>query len=300
MMFLTQRIKFLLNTIIRKEIMNAYHKLVLLLFYTIFALIVIFKSKELTKMSANHTILLFVAVFVLTIITVLKNKRFIEKFEEEVQIPRTTTTSSDAGASSNNDIDRAIVSNENHNDLLLSQSEITSHQIVFYYSCFQYSSFDFMKNTWSSIVNNKDKLTINTSDNLFGIYKQKDGVDLSENVMIEGLKSDSLQMGYYRMKQFTLFMYVNIHMYANDFNTYNIFELYSSNIEGNIALCVKIESKNLKIVYGGIELPDSIALNDHVNTMEPFLLTIVKSNVDSEHKIQISRKTAASATNFTF
>ena len=267
--------------------MNAYHKLVLLLFYTIFALIVIFKSKELTKMSANHTILLFVAVFVLTIITVLKNKRFIEKFEEEVQIPRTTTTSSDAGASSNNDIDRAIVSNENHNDLLLSQSEITSHQIVFYYSCFQYSSFDFMKNTWSSIVNNKDKLTINTSDNLFGIYKQKDGVDLSENVMIEGLKSDSLQMGYYRMKQFTLFMYVNIHMYANDFNTYNIFELYSSNIEGNIALCVKIESKNLKIVYGGIELPDSIALNDHVNTMEPFLLTIVKSNVDSEHKIQI-------------
>lgn len=287
MMFLTQRIKFLLNTIIRKEIMNAYHKLVLLLFYTIFALIVIFKSKELTKMSANHTILLFVAVFVLTIITVLKNKRFIEKFEEEVQIPRTTTTSSDAGASSNNDIDRAIVSNENHNDLLLSQSEITSHQIVFYYSCFQYSSFDFMKNTWSSIVNNKDKLTINTSDNLFGIYKQKDGVDLSENVMIEGLKSDSLQMGYYRMKQFTLFMYVNIHMYANDFNTYNIFELYSSNIEGNIALCVKIESKNLKIVYGGIELPDSIALNDHVNTMEPFLLTIVKSNVDSEHKIQI-------------
>lgn len=286
MMFLTQRIKFLLNTIIRKEIMNAYHKLVLLLFYTIFALIVIFKSKELTKMSANHTILLFVAVFVLTMLTVLKNKRFIEKFEEEVQIPR-TTTSADAGTSSNNDIDRTIVSNENHNDLLLSQSEITSHQIVFYYSCFQYSSFDFMKNTWSSIVNNKDKLTINTSDNLFGIYKQKDGVDLSENVMIEGLKSDSLQMGYYRMKQFTLFMYVNIHMYANDFNTYNIFELYSSNIEGNIALCVKIESKNLKIVYGGIELPDSIALNDHVNTMEPFLLTIVKSNVDSEHKIQI-------------
>ena len=53
------------NHEIRKEIMNAYHKLVLLLFYTIFALIVIFKSKELTKMSANHTILLFVAVFVL-------------------------------------------------------------------------------------------------------------------------------------------------------------------------------------------------------------------------------------------
>jgi hypothetical protein len=259
-------------------------------------------------MSPDYTILLFVAVFVLTILTVLKNKRFIEKFEEEAQNPltatasttttsaastattsaaSTATTSAAASTSSNNDIDHTIVSNENHNDLLLSQSEITSHQIVFYYSCFQYSSFDFMKNTWSSVVNNKDKLTINTSDNLFGIYKQKDGVDLSENVMIEGLKSDSLQMGYYRMKQFTLFMYVNIHMYANDFNSYNIFELYSSNIEGNIALCVKIESKNLKIIYGGIELPDSIALNDQANTMEPFLLTIVKSNVDSEHKIQI-------------
>lgn len=297
MMFLTQRIKFLLNTIIRKEIMNAYHKLVLLLFYTIFALIVIFKSKELTKMSPNHTILLFVAVFVVTILTVLKNKRFIEKFEEEVQnggggsnngdaATRTTvivTTPVDSNVLSIDDIN--IIVNENHQDLFLSQTEIPNTYTSFYYSCFQSNSIDFPNKKWSSIVNRGDKVEIKTTSNLFGIYKQKDGFDLSENVMIEGTKSDSIQMNYYRMKKFTFFMYVNLNI--KNHNSYNIFELYSSNVEGNIAFCVKIENKNLKIIYGGIELITPLAMNNYLNTEEPILLTIVKDQDENSHNIKI-------------
>lgn len=307
MMFLTQRIKFLLNTIIRKEIMNAYHKLVLLLFYTIFALIVIFKSNELTKMSTNHTILLFVAVFVLTILTVLKNKRFIEKFEEvqngdggsnnggggsnnggggSVTItPFAVTTPVNSNVLSIGDIN--IIVNENHQDLFLSQNEIQKAYSVFYYSCFQYNSIDFINKKWSSIVNRGDKVEIKTVNNLFGMYKQKDGFDLSENVMIEGTKSDSLKMDYYHMKKFTFFMYVNLNIKTSDFNSYNIFELYSSNVEGNVAFCVKIESNNLKIIYGGIELSDSIAMNSYLNTEEPILLTIVKDQHENSHNIKI-------------
>jgi len=276
--------------------MNAYHKLVLLLFYTIFALIIIFKSNELTKMSSDYTILLFVAVFVLTILTVLKNKKYIEKFEDDGTTTGTTTTSSSqirinnpAGSNvlSINDIDRNIIVNEKHQDLLLSGSQLPINYVSFYYSCFQYDSIDFLQKKWSSVVNKNDKLYIKTVDNLFSRYKQKDGFNLSENVMIEGTNSDSLKMSSYRMKQFTFFMYVKLNIKTNDFNTYNLYELYSSNVEGNIAFCVKIENKKLKIVYGGIEFGDTIAMNNYLNTEEPILLTIVKHQQDNSHHIKI-------------
>ena len=186
-----------------------------------------------------------------------------------------------------NDIDRNIIVNENHQDLFLSQNEIQNAYSVFYYSCFQYNSIDFINKKWSSIVNRGDKVEIKTANNLFGMYKQKDGFNLSENVMIEGTKSDSIKMGYYQMKRFTFFMYVNLNIKTSDFHSYNIFELYSSNVEGNIAFCVKIESKNLKIIYGGIELGDSIAMNSYVNTEEPILLTIVKDHHENSHNIKI-------------
>ena len=371
MMFLTHGIKFLLNTIIRKEIMNAYHKLVLILFYAIFSLIFILKRNELCRMSPIYTILLFISVFIVTVLTITKNKKYIEEFEESIQgtslttgigaqvssdtaqvpvsdtsqvssdtaqvpVSDTSQVSSDTAQVSSetaqvsetagtralgstaltngigarvsetttpvqvtnpigggtltlSDIDRSIIVNEDHNDMLLSQTGFTSFQVVFYYSCFQYKSIDFIKNEWKSIMDNNDKITIKTSDNLFSKYKQKEGFNLSENVMIEGLKSDTLKMGNYRMKQFTLFMYVKINLSSGDFNTYNIFELYSSNIDGNIAFCMKIENKNLKFVYGGIDLtPDAgISLNSYIGSEEPFLITVVKSNIDSNHKLSI-------------
>ena len=179
--------------------MNAYHKLVLILFYAIFSLIFILKRNELCRMSPIYTILLFISVFIVTVLTITKNKKYIEEFEESIQgtslttgigaqvssdtaqvpVSDTSQVSSDTAQVSSetaqvsetagtralgstaltngigarvsetttpvqvtnpigggtltlSDIDRSIIVNEDHNDMLLSQTGFTSFQVVFY------------------------------------------------------------------------------------------------------------------------------------------------------------------------
>ena len=128
-------------------------------------------------------------------------------------------------------------------------------------------------------------MTLMTEENMFGLYKQTGGIDLSDNILVEGFRSDNLKMGYYRMKQFTLFMHIEFDLQSSD--TYNLFELYSSNVKGNIALSVSVSNQTtLNMVYGGLVL-SSVSLMGKIQPKKPVLLTIVKSYNESVHNMRV-------------
>lgn len=264
--------------------------------YALFVFTILSNSKYIMKLPPSYLTVIIFTIIVLMTISIVKNKEYIEKFEAD-------DISSDSNNSlvgqsnntvstqrSNTTIDSMkdeIVVNEDHNDYLLSESGIKSYQCIFYLSSYQYKSVDFTNNTWSSLTNSSDKIKLKKIDNLYTIYTQLTGFNLSNGVHMEGFKSDALKMGYYRMKQFTFFMHMNLNKTLE--KSVNLFELYSSNVKGNIAFNVIVNPQyKMTIMYGGISINEASAIDISEYNGKNIFLTIVKAHLNNTtHTVKV-------------
>jgi hypothetical protein len=230
-----------------------------LLFYVLLAFVMFFKRKEILSGDKKQTFFIYTTVLIIILMSILNNHKSIENFEEKTQISPFNILQDDVVPTEesteivNSEETVSIIQNEHHQDNLLntiSRSVILS-DIVTYYSTFQYSSYIEaqalllnLKHSNRNKIDDSLKLVPFRIDNNIGknYYYQADGVKLNNSLQLIGFNMSQLSDTF--MREFSMFWYLKFDFSMSDYSeegtVFNLFEMYSSNVVGNIALSIKI------------------------------------------------------------
>jgi hypothetical protein len=230
-----------------------------LLFYVLLAFVMFFKRKEILKGDKKQTFFIYTTVLIIILMSVLNNHKSVENFEEKIQISAFNVLQDDVNLSEestetvNSEENVSIIQNEHHQDNLLNtiSRSVISSDVVTYYSTFQYSSYieaqALLLNLKHSNINKIDdslKLVPFRIDNNINkkYYYQADGVKLNNSLQLIGFNMNQLSDTF--MREFSMFWYLKFDFSMSDYSeegtVFNLFEMYSSNVVGNIALSIKI------------------------------------------------------------
>jgi hypothetical protein len=250
----------------------------------------------------------------------------VERFQDEQdESPQTAAaailiTTESAATNTRSDVYTNPTYKDNLLDVIVSKKLLISlSDIVAYFSCFESTSFlrnelklksiapPFLNHRTSSSPHENvltlnqystEGYKLNVSDMLID-YNQRDGINLKNNVEIIGFKLDAIKDVF--TKEFSIVWYLKITPFQNndfDYETkqYTLFEGYSSNVKGSIALGVylnlyKLSNKNVisfDINYGGIVQTYALA-DEYVNRLNGYHLITLEKLITSEneHVIQL-------------
>jgi hypothetical protein len=192
------------------------------------------------------------------------------------------------------------IQNGQHQDNLLKtiSTRIILSDIITYYSTFQQSSYIeaqalLLNLKYSNINKTNDALRLvpfNNNDIGKNYYHQTDGIKLNNSLQLIGFDMNHLSHTF--MREFSIFWYIkfdfNMSDYSREGNIFNLFEMYSSNVVGNIALSIKIKLKkngnetneHFIVNYGGREytfMLSAVQRHKKINFDNGYhLLTLVK------------------------
>jgi hypothetical protein len=202
------------------------------------------------------------------------------------------------------------IKNKNHTDNLLDVIDVHKSDIVCYFSTFQIDSFNpdngLLHNIKNSVNDNYIKLIpfARTGDSELSDYiHQENGISLHSFTQIEGYECSKLNLN--GMREFSMFWFIKFDFNMNDYTElgtlYNLFEMYSTNIQGSIALSIKLELKKTEydtletfiINYAGLEYRYEF---NHVSRLSnkldfnkgTHLLTFVKYMQDNKHFLKMT------------
>lgn len=225
-----------------------------LLFYVLLAFVMFFKRKEILSGDKKQIFFIYTAVVVIIMMSVLNDHKSLEQFvSEEIEEEE-----------EEGDGEEKVIQNEKHQDDLLytiSRSVYLS-DVVTYFSTFQYSSY--LKSPEPLLLNLKHSNINKTDDSLRLVpfiktinkdyynngkdyYHQVDGIKLNNSLQLIGFNMSNLSDTF--MREFSMFWYVkfdfSISDYSDEGTVFNLFEMYSSNVIGNIALSIKIKLRKI-------------------------------------------------------
>ena len=249
-----------------------------LVFYLAFFAILTLQGSRLLKLDKHDVIYVAVCTLVLLFVAFAMNNKYIEKFEDGSEIQHTQLD--------------AVTINKYHLDKLISEVDVYAYNVVFYFSCFDLDSWDFSKKQWKDMNNTSNSIEIDTEDNLLSIYNQKDGLNIS-NTQLIGFECSKMNM-INSMKQFSLLLYCKLNFQKDGEGRYNLFEMYSANVYGNIALSLKLEKESsskeafkILINFAGLKYASTINYNHLLFSNEDAVVSVIKSFVNNEHIITV-------------
>lgn len=254
-----------------------------LVFYLAFVAILYMNRNNIPNLNNIDMILIGVCICILMLIACKMNKKYIENFnQEENSSPDFQMVSSDESS--------AVTVNHGHVDNLIKEVGIYPFNVVFYFSCFARESVDLDKKEWSDLNNSFNKIKIDSANAMTSLYHQKDGLKMNSSQLI-GFESSSLRM-YNNMQQFTLLFYCKLNFGTNMIGVYNIFEMYSANVTGNIALSIKIEKMTsgfkVKVNFASLNFTSVIKDSTILESDKDSVITVIKSiSSDNEHTLTI-------------
>ncbi len=319
------------------------HAVLLILLYLVCIVILMFNYKHLPNFNKTDTIVTTLSLITLTIMSVSYNRKYIENFEESSSTTEKTlvetqsvSTESEIQDTSKDEAKNPIVKIGNK-DTLPSKAFIQNYPLISYFSTYTDTSVDFSLNTWKDQASpiKSHTLKINNTDDINSVYHQQNGINLGvnhgEHVELEGYPSTELAF-INQLKDFTVFWYArmdfsvldyleftpqwetdSIDVIENKFNKFKggqfvFFELYSSNVTGNIAVGCKLFLKKrllskdsneyvyvetFEINYGGLkfiyEITPTIKHSTKVyfNDDKKHLFTMVKYVENGKHYIKM-------------
>lgn len=290
------------------------HKHLLAMFYFVFVVILAMKNKQVLYLKPIDIVWIGFAIVALLLVAYKANRQYYEHFEESTTDVPTVTVTDNAGAdllefpsqpstdtpSVSQPTDAAMqdaqeevaVINKDHTDLLISEAAIYAHNVVFYFSCFHWKSFDFANKKWKDLNNQAQSLQIKSSSDIFGILQQREGIDIS-NAQLVGFESSKLRMSD-NMRQFSIFFYAKFDIPTNVKAVYNLIEIFSSNVIGNIALSVKIQKESetdkkfkLLVNFAGLTYFSTIQYENIFDNNTDGVFSIIKRIANGVHSIEI-------------
>lgn len=266
----------------------------LMLFYTLLVIVFILKHKHILKMDRKNMLFIGLSLSLLLVIPLLSKVYVKESFVED---------------QSNNEEAVDYIKNIKHIDNLLDVIDVHKSDVVCYFSTFQIDSFNpengLLHNLKNSVNDNYLKLIKqgNTVDyRITDFINQERGISLHE-AQLEGYECDKLNLN--GMREFSMFWFVKFDFTMTDYDTlgklYNLFEMYSSNVTGGIALSIKLELKIVEndtietfiINYAGLEFRyefnHASRLSNRLNFNNgTHLLTFVKYIDGNKHKLKMT------------
>ena len=254
-----------------------------LVFYLAFVAILYMNRNYVLKLNNIDIILIGVCICILMLIACKTNKKYIENFnQEDESSPDFQMVVSDESS--------AVTVNHEHVDNLIKEVGIYPFNVVFYFSCFARESMNLDKKEWNDLNNSSNKITIDSANAMTSLYHQKDGLKMNTSQLI-GFDSSSLRM-YNNMQQFTLLFYCKLNFGTNMIGVYNIFEMYSANVTGNIALSIKIEKMasgfKVKVNFASLNFTSIIKDSTILESNKDSVITVIKSiTSDNEHELTI-------------
>jgi hypothetical protein len=227
-----------------------------LLFYVLLAFVMFFKRKEILSGDKKQTFFIYTSVLIIILMSVLNDHKYVENFEEKnLTSPFNVDVVSSEESTEIVNLEENVsnIQNEHHQDNLLntiSRSVILS-DVISYYSSFQYSSYIEaqalllnLKHSNRNKIDDSLKLVPFRMDNNYGknYYYQAHGIKLNNSLQLIGFNMNHLSDTF--MREFSMFWYIKFDFIMSDYseegNVFNLFEMYSSNVIGNIALGIKI------------------------------------------------------------
>ena len=246
--------------------------------YLAFVAILMLNKDQLMTLSKHDIVVVGLCISVLLLISFTMNKRYVETFQD--------AATGSVDGSSTTDEDSAVTINEYHIDNLIQEEDIYPFNVVFYFSCFSRTSIDLQKKLWSDLNNPDNKIAIDTVDSMATIYHQKDGLNMGTSQLI-GFESSKLTL-HSNLRQFSLLFYCKLNFNRNAVGTYNLFEMYSGNVSGNIAFSIKLLKEassgfQIKVNFAGLRYIQTVNDDTLFVSDKDSVISIVKS-VDAGNK----------------
>lgn len=266
----------------------------LMLFYTLLVIVLILKHKQILKMDKKNMLFLGLSLSFLLVMPLTNKLKIHEPFvemQEDQQVD--------------------YIRNKDHQDNLLDVIDIHKSDVVCYFSTFQIDSFNSSNGTLRNIKNtlNDNHLKLlpvgNIANNIdFTSYiHQEKGVSLHSYTQLEGFECNKLNLN--GMREFSMFWFVKFDFNMNDYTElgtmYNLFEMYSTNIQGMVAMNVKLELRKTDhdtietfiINYAGLEYKYEFDHASRIANRLDFsngthLLTFVKYMQDNKHFLKMT------------
>jgi len=262
----------------------------LMLFYTLLVIVFILKHKHILKMDRKNMLFVGLSLSLLLVMPLMSKIPVKESFVDN-----------------QNDEPVEYIKNKNHTDNLLDVIDVHKSDVVCYFSTFQIDSFDprngTLHNIKNSVNDNYLTLSIPKENEFLDFINQENGISLHSINKIKGYTCNKLNLN--GMREFSMFWFVKFDFNMNDYTElgtlYNLFEMYSTNIQGSIALNIKLELKKTEhdtletfiINYAGLEYRYEFNHESRLSNRLDFnngthLLTFVKYMQDNKHYLKMT------------
>ena len=248
-------------------------------FYLAFVAILIMNRDQLLDLSKHDIIIVGACISMMLVISFTMNRRYVETFQDDAVANSVVSTTTSDGSAQLDD-DSAVTINEYHIDKLIQEEDIHPSNVVFYFSCFSRKSMDLVNKQWSDINNPDNKIAVDTTDTMTTIYHQKKGLNMGTSQLI-GYESSKLLL-HSNLRQFSLLFYCKMNFNKNAVGTYNLFEMYSGNVSGNIAFSIKLKKETdsgfkIKVNFAGLRYIQNVSDDTVFVSDKDSVISIVKS-----------------------
>jgi hypothetical protein len=199
--------------------------------------------------------------------------------------------------------------NAHHQDTMLTKLNLPRNSVECYFSTFQYDAYDRDANKLRSLEKERTSkfLNIISSNDNTTVYDQVRGIRLHDGVQLEGYECNMLNLR--RLHEFSIVFYVTFDFALDDYTSFgkmfNLFEMYTTNVEGNIALGIHLriwrEDDNLFeeiiINFAGMRYTYPIdqfkKITNNINFFngEEHMLTFIKYVENNKHYMKMTSDT---------
>ena len=274
--------------------MNQY-SIILLIFYVLLVVVLFLNKNQLSTLSSKDGVILVVAMSMFVVVSIMRNRTYLEKFEQEETTASSagpTTTSSNSTFTSTPTTTTPTSSQDTHEipvlgddpehqDNIVDKLQLPKQSFACYFSTFQPSSLNLPQKTWHDLTTTMNSHVIHVKhDNVLNIYDQVKGFNLgmskNEHIELEGFPCSELNL-LHGMKQFSVFWFLKFNFSSDDYlefdplrngsyanftgHSHNLFEMYSTNVKGNIALGIKIYLKKIKRSTNEYDYTETFEIN---------------------------------------